>query len=72
MWTQENDSFYIRRGSRHRMINLESTSIILEISTGDFDKGDIASLKDVYNRSLKKHHSSIIVFVFLKPLLKIR
>jgi mannose-6-phosphate isomerase-like protein (cupin superfamily) len=28
----ENDSFYIRRGSRHRMINLECPSIILEIS----------------------------------------
>jgi len=46
----ENDSFSIRRGSKHRMINLEYPSIILEISTGDFDEGDIVRLKDIYNR----------------------
>ncbi len=46
----ENDSFYISRGSKHRMINLENPSIILEISTGDFDEGDIVRLKDIYNR----------------------
>ena len=46
----ENDSFYIHRGSKHRMINLENPSIILEISTGDFDEGDIVRLKDIYNR----------------------
>ncbi len=37
----ENDFFYIKRDSKQRMINLECPSIILEISTGDFDEGDI-------------------------------
>jgi mannose-6-phosphate isomerase-like protein (cupin superfamily) len=46
----ENDSFYIKRGSKNRMINLEYPSIILEISTGDFDEGNIVRLKDIYNR----------------------
>jgi mannose-6-phosphate isomerase-like protein (cupin superfamily) len=67
----ENDSFYIWRGLRHRMINLEYPSIILEIS-GDFEEGYIVRLKAIYSRVQKKHHSSFIVFVFLKPLLKIR
>ncbi len=46
----ENDSFFIKRGIKHRMINLEHPSIILEISTGDFDEGDIVRLKDIYDR----------------------
>ncbi len=46
----ENDSFFIKRGLKHQIINLENPSIILEISTGDFDENDIVRLKDIYNR----------------------
>ena len=46
----ENDSFFIKKGSKHRMINLEYPSIVLEISTGDFDEGDIVRLEDIYDR----------------------
>jgi mannose-6-phosphate isomerase-like protein (cupin superfamily) len=46
----ENDSFFIKRGSKHQIINLEYPAIILEISTGDFDEDDIVRLKDIYNR----------------------
>ena len=46
----ENDSFYICRGSKHRIVNLEGTSVILEISTGEFDENDIVRLEDDYNR----------------------
>jgi mannose-1-phosphate guanylyltransferase len=47
---KENDSFSIKKGSKHRMINLEYPSIVLEISTGDFDEGDIVRLEDIYDR----------------------
>jgi mannose-6-phosphate isomerase len=47
---KENDSFFIKRGLKHQMINMENPSIILEISTGDFDESDIVRLKDIYNR----------------------
>lgn len=50
---------------------LEYPSTILELSTGDFDEGDIV-LPKIHIQQGLKHHSSIIVFVFLKPLLKIR
>ncbi len=46
----ENESFFIKRGSKHQIINLENSSIILEISTGDFDEEDIVRLRDIYNR----------------------
>jgi mannose-6-phosphate isomerase len=46
----ENESFFIKRGTQHQIINLESSSIILEISTGDFDEEDIIRLKDIYDR----------------------
>ena len=46
----ENDSFYIGRGLKHRIVNLEGTSVILEISTGEFDENDIVRLEDDYNR----------------------
>lgn len=46
----ENDSFFIKRGLKHQIINLESPSIVLEISTGHFDEDDIVRLKDIYNR----------------------
>jgi mannose-6-phosphate isomerase-like protein (cupin superfamily) len=46
----ENDSFYIKRGLKHQIINLEKPSMILEISTGYFDENDIVRLKDIYNR----------------------
>ncbi len=47
---KESDSYFIKRGLKHQMINLENPSIILEISTGDFDEDDIVRLKDIYNR----------------------
>ena len=46
----ENESIYIGRGSKHRITNLENTSVILEISTGEFDENDIVRLKDDYDR----------------------
>ena len=42
--------FYIGRGSKHRIVNLEGTFIILEISTGEFDENDIVRVQDDYNR----------------------
>ena len=46
----ENDTFYIKRGLKHQIINLEKPSMILEISTGHFDENDIVRIKDIYNR----------------------
>lgn len=47
----ENDSFFIKRGLKHQIINLENPSMVLEISTGYFDEDDIVRLKDIYNRA---------------------
>ncbi|MGN6614955.1 MAG: phosphomannose isomerase type II C-terminal cupin domain [Candidatus Nitrosocosmicus sp.] len=47
----ENDSFFIKRGLKHQIINLEHPSMVLEISTGHFDEDDIVRLKDIYNRA---------------------
>ena len=46
----EGNSYYIKRGLKHRIINLDNAAIILEISIGDFDEDDIVRLKDIYNR----------------------
>ncbi len=48
---KENDSFSIKRGSVHQIINLEHVSWILEISTGEFKEEDIVRVKDIYNRT---------------------
>ena len=47
----ENDSLFIKRKSKHQIINLDEPSMVLEISMGDFDKEDIVRVKDIYNRS---------------------
>jgi len=47
----ENDTIYICKGSKHRIINLESPSTILEISFGEFEESDIVRIEDIYNRN---------------------
>ena len=49
----ENDTIYIHRGSKHRIINHEYNSTILEISFGEFDESDIVRIEDIYNRKSK-------------------
>lgn len=46
----EHDSIHLPKGCKHRAINLDKPSIILEISTGEFDENDIVRIKDIYNR----------------------
>ncbi|HSA74906.1 MAG TPA: phosphomannose isomerase type II C-terminal cupin domain [Candidatus Nitrosocosmicus sp.] len=46
-----NDTIHIPKGSKHRVINLESPSTILEISFGEFDELDIVRIEDIYNRN---------------------
>ncbi|MDQ4074167.1 MAG: phosphomannose isomerase type II C-terminal cupin domain [Thermoproteota archaeon] len=48
---KENDSFSIKKGLVHQIINLEHVSWILEISTGEFKEQDIVRVKDIYNRT---------------------
>ena len=48
---KENDTIFIHKGSKHRIINQESHSTILEISFGEFDESDIVRIEDVYNRN---------------------
>lgn len=47
---QKDDTVFIKRGSKHRIINLDNPSIILELSFGHFDENDIVRLSDIYNR----------------------
>ncbi len=49
----ENDTIFIPKGSKHRIINQESCSTILEISFGEFDESDIVRIEDMYNRNSK-------------------
>lgn len=49
----ENDTIYIHKGSKHRIINHEYNSTILEISFGEFDESDIVRIEDMYNRKSK-------------------
>ena len=49
----ENDTIYIHKGSKHRIINHEYNSTILEISFGEFDESDIVRIEDIYNRKSK-------------------
>lgn len=44
------DTFNTKAGSKHRLSSPDNDSIILEISTGDFDEDDIIRLEDKYNR----------------------
>lgn len=46
-----NDTIHIPKGSKHRVINLDSPSTILEISLGEFDELDIVRIEDIYNRN---------------------
>ncbi len=46
----EGESISVNRGSKHQIINQENTSVILEISKGEFDENDIVRVKDIYNR----------------------
>ena|SRR5690606_23890744 len=53
MILNENDTIYIPKGSRHRVVNLDFPSTILEISFGEFDESDIVRIEDIYNRNSK-------------------
>ncbi|HET6590874.1 MAG: phosphomannose isomerase type II C-terminal cupin domain [Candidatus Nitrosocosmicus sp.] len=46
----ENDTIYLPKGCKHRAINLDKPSIILEISLGQFEESDIVRIDDIYNR----------------------
>ena len=46
----EGDEVIIPRGARHRIRAQNSGCIVLEISYGDFDEGDITRLADDYER----------------------
>ena len=49
---KENDNIFIPRGSKHRLINLESENlIVIEMWFGDkLDENDIKRYDDIYNR----------------------
>ncbi len=47
---QKNDTVFIKRESKHKIINLDNQSVILEISFGEFDENDIVRLSDIYDR----------------------
>lgn len=47
---RESDTIYLPKGCKHRAINLDNPSTILEISFGDFDENDIVRIEDIYNR----------------------
>lgn len=44
------DTFYIARGTKHRMAGGREGLVILEIATGQFDEADITRLEDKYGR----------------------
>jgi mannose-6-phosphate isomerase len=48
---QTGESINIPRKMIHRLIGVGTDAVILEISTGDFDEGDIMRLEDDYKRS---------------------
>ncbi|MGI0049454.1 MAG: D-lyxose/D-mannose family sugar isomerase, partial [Nitrososphaera sp.] len=47
---QTGESITIPKKTTHRLIGAGADAIILEISTGDFDEGDIVRLEDDYKR----------------------
>ncbi len=44
------DEFNILPGINHRIRSINADTEVLEISTGDFDEGDIVRLEDKYGR----------------------
>ena len=66
----ENDPFYMGRGSGHRMINLEYQSIVLEISTGNFDEGVIVRPKRHLQHALNKISFFDYCICFFKTVIK--
>ena len=44
------DEFSVSRETKHRILATVDDVTVLEISTGDFDEGDIVRLEDKYNR----------------------
>ena len=46
----EDDTIYLPKGCKHRAINSDKPSIILEISLGEFEESDIVRIADIYNR----------------------
>ncbi len=47
---KEDYEFRVPRGSKHRIKASEEGMQVLEISTGDFDEGDITRFEDKYGR----------------------
>lgn len=46
----ESGTIYLPKGCKHRAINLDKPSVILEISLGEFEESDIVRIEDIYNR----------------------
>src|SRR5690349_12909478 len=42
----ENETIHLPKGCKHRAINLNNPSIILEISLGEFEESDIVRIQD--------------------------
>lgn len=50
-YAKEGDSFFIKKGVKHRVITEDNLVKFMEISYGNFDENDIVRLEDSYGRS---------------------